>query len=328
MPTASSAKLEYEAGQDVKPIEALTDSGDATTFTSSASLWSNRSGFAPVITPDGLKTGGVISPAAAAGNDDIDVTALTADVGGSEQSVSAQADVAITRAATDVACINSITVTNAAAVVAVKGTDSADATFSETRGAAGGPPLIATTSIEIGQVRVTSNVAAVITTSEIFQVVGVHQERADFPLFNTNISAGSVTFLSALPLIHTGSVPKGVSAQFSEPIFAEVSLASDFVPPETTHTVSSTQIYNSTLGAVSSTLNAGSFTAFLQDGVTDGLVSLKNETLWFRFTPDRFKTANIVANGVLGIARTFPADDNIAAACSVNAQTDAVESAT
>jgi hypothetical protein len=328
MPTAASARLEYEAGQDVKPIEALTDSGDATTFTSSASLWSNRSGFAPVITPDGLKTGGVIVPAVSAMNDDIDISAATADVGGVEQSVSAVTDTAITRAATDVACINSVTITNAAAFAVVKGTDSSDATFSETRGAAGGPPFVAVTSIEIGQVRVTSNTTNPIAASEIFQVVGVHQERADFPLFNVNIGAGSVTFLSALPLIHTGSVPKGVSAQFSEPIFAEVSLASDFVPPETSHTVSSTQIYNSTLGAVSSTLNAGSFTAFLNDGVSDGLVTLKNEILWFRFSPDRFKTPNILANGTLGISRTFPADDNIAAACTVNAQSDAVEQLT
>jgi hypothetical protein len=325
MPTASAAKLEFEAGQDVKPVEALTDSGDATTFTSSASLWSNRSGFAPVIKPDGLKTGGVIIPSVSLTTDDVDISAATADVGGIEQSVSAVTDQAITRPAGAFAKVNSITITNAAAFVVVAGTDAADANFIETRGGAGGPPFIAVTSIEIGQVRINSLAAAVIAPSEILQVVGSHTERADFPLANVNIDEGSVTFLSALPLSHTGSLPKGVSAQFSAPLFAELSLASEFVPPETSHSVSSTQIYNTTLGAVSSSLGAGGFTAFLQDGVTDSLVVLKNEVLWFRFTPDRFKSPHIVTNGTLGISRTFPADDNLAAACTINAQTDAKE---
>jgi hypothetical protein len=257
--------------------------------------------------------------------DDVDVSAATADVGGVEQTVSAALDQAITRPAGAFAKINSVTITNAAAVAVIAGTDSSDTTFSEVRADTGGPPLIPVTSIEIGQVRFIGVTPAVIAASEIFQVVGNHTERADFPLFNINIDAGSVTFLSALPAIHTGPVPKGVSAQFSEPLFAEISLASDFVPPETSHTVSSTQIYNTTLGAVSSTLNAGAFTAFLQDGVTDALVVLKNEVLWFRFTPDRFKPANIVQNGTLGITRAFPADDNLAAACTINAQTDAKE---
>ncbi|MEN9761270.1 MAG: hypothetical protein RI906_1096, partial [Pseudomonadota bacterium] len=40
MATAENAKLQYEAGQTSTSMTALTNSGDETTFTSAASLWS------------------------------------------------------------------------------------------------------------------------------------------------------------------------------------------------------------------------------------------------------------------------------------------------
>ena len=80
-----------------------------------------------------------------------------------------------------------------------------------------------------------------------------------------------------------------------------------------------------TLGSTSSTLNQGTFTAFLEDGVTDPLVTLKGQTLWFRFYPDRFKSPYILTQGKLGISRTFPAGDNLQAACTVSASQAALE---
>lgn len=327
MPTAENAQLDYEAGQNFVPMEALSDSGDRTKFTSTGTLWSGISGKAPTVLPDGVATGGVVTPAALGGNDNVDVAALSAYLAGVLTAVGASADEAITRAATDVACINSVTVTSAGAIAVIKGTDSADATFSEVRGAAGGPPLIPVGSIEVAQIRVNTNVAAPIDASEIFQVVGTHQERYDFPLWNELPAEGAIEFLSALPAIHTGAIPKGVYAEFYTPLFAQVSLASDYVPPETSHSVSSTPIYGTTLGSTSSSLGQGSFTAYLQDGITDPLVALKNETLWFRFYPDRYKTAHQLAQGKLGIARTFPAGDAIQAACTVSASAPGVDKA-
>jgi len=328
MPTAENARLQYEAGQNATAMSALTDSGDATTFTSTASLWSRKSGSTPSIVPNGLLTGGVIIPAVSGSNDVVDVSALTCNLNGVENSsVSADTDVSITRPATAVSKVVSITVTSAGAIAAVAGTDGATTAFTETRGAAGGPPYIPTDSIEIGQVRLTSDTAAPIATSEIFQVVGTHVERADYPLYDTNYDEGSVTFYSALPLIHTGDVPKAVQASYAAPIFADIALASDFVPPETSHSVTSTQVYGATLGSTSSSLGQGSFTARLQDGVTDGLVSLKNEFLWFKFYPDRYGSSYILAQGKLGVARTFPAGDSIQAACTISAESDSVEKA-
>lgn len=322
MPTAESAKLQYEAGQSSTAMTLLTNSGDETTFTSAATLWSRRSGFAPVVRPNGLLTGGVITPHAS-DNDKVNVAALTLNLNGVVTTVNAGTATITRGVSSDTHSITSITINSSGSIAAVAGTDGT--AFSETRGAAGGPPLIAVDSVEIGQVRTTSVSAGLVTAAEVFQVVGTHQERADFPLFNINYGSGSVTFLSALPEIHTGPVPKRVYASYAAPIFSDVQLASDFVPPETTHSVTSTQVYGTTLGSSSSTLNQGTFTAYLQNGVSDALVSLKNQELWFRFYPDRYAAPYILAQGKLGIARTFPAGDNMSAACTISASAAATE---
>jgi hypothetical protein len=325
MATAENAKLEYEAGQNATAMSALTNSGDSTTFTSAATLWSGKSGYTPVVRPNGLLTGGAVIPAVAAGNNNVDVAALTCNLAGIVTTVVADTDVAITRPATAVAKVCSITVDSTGAIAVVAGTDGSTTAFSETRAAAGGPPLIPVGSIEIAQVRVTSNTAAVITAAQIYAVVGTHVEMANYPLFNIDYTAGSVEFLSALPAIHTGPVCKKVYASYAAPIFSDISLASDFKPPETTHSVSSTQIYGTTLGSTSQTLGQGSFTAYLDDGVSDALVGQKNELLWFRFYPDRYKTPYMLTQGKLGISRTFPAGDSIQAACTISATSEAIE---
>jgi hypothetical protein len=315
MPTAENAKLDYEAGQSATAMSALTDSGDHTTYTSAATLWSRRSGYTPVIRPNGLLTGGAVSTHAS--NDTVTVAAMTLNLNGVVTTVNAGTATITRGVSTDTHNITSITINSSGVITAVAGTD--HTAFSETRGATGGPPLIPTTSVEIAQVRTTTTSAAAVATSEIFQVVGLHTERADYPLYEVDYSSGSITFYDDLPLIHTGPVPKAVLASYSAPIFAEVPLASDFVPPETTHSVTSTQVYNATIGSTSSTLNQGSFTAYLQNGVSDPMVTLKNENLWFRFYPDRYQSSYMLCQGKLGIARTFPAGDSIQAACTISA---------
>lgn len=322
MSTAENAKLQYEAGQNAVAMSALTNSGDETTFTSAATLWSGKSGYAPVVRPNGLLTGGAVS--VHADNDKVTVAALTCNLQGVVTSVGAGTGT-ITRPASDKAKVCSITINSSGAIAVVAGTDSLSTAFSETRAAAGGPPLIPVDSIEIAQVRVTTSAAGAVAASEIYQVVGLHTERADFPLWDVNYDEGSVTFLDALPEIHTGVVPKKVYASYASPIFGDIALASDFVPPENTHSVSSTQVYGTTLGATASTLGQGSFTAYLSNGVSDALVALKDQTLWFKFFPDRYATPYLLCQGKLGVSRTFPAGDSIQAACTISASSPAVE---
>ena len=322
MATAENAKLQYEAGQNSVAMSALTNSGDNTTYTSAASLWSGRSGYAPVVRPNGLLTGGAVTKTAV--NNQVSVAALTCNLAGVVTSVNT-GTLTITRPATNVSKVNSVTVNSSGALAMVAGTDGSTTDFSETRGAAGGPPLIAVGSIEIAQVRVVTSAAAALVDSEIFQVVGLHQERADFPLYDIDYGTGSVVFLAANPLIHTGPVTKAVYASYASPIFADVALASDFVPPETSHSLTSTQVYGTTIGSSSSTLNQGTFTAYLQNGVADPLVVLKNAILWFKFFPDRYAADYLICQGKLGIARTFPAGDQIQAACTISASAAATE---
>lgn len=324
MSTAENAKLQYEGGQELHSMHAMTDSGDHTEFTSNADLWSRRSGYTPVVRPNGLVTGGAVSVAASGSNDMVDVASLSCYLAGTLTSVSADTDVSITRGATtNTHCITSITVNSSGAIAAVAGT--ASTAFSETRGAAGGPPLIPVGSIEIAQVRTTSVTAAPITAAEIYQVIGVHTERYDYPVWTEHPETGTVEFASALPLIHTGPVAKAVYAEYYEPIFTDIQKSSDFVPPENSHSVSSTQIYGMTIGSTSSSLGQGSFVAYLNDGVSDPLVGLKDEVLWFKFYPDRYKAPYILSQGKLGISRTFPANNEIQAACTISAESASTE---
>ncbi len=302
-------------------MSALTDSGDRTTFTSTASLWSQRSGYAPVVRPNGILTGFAITTHAS--NDTVTVAAGTLNLNGVVTAVNAGTATVSRGSGGDTRRVTSITINSSGAITAVAGV--VGTSFSETRGAAGGPPLIAVDSVEIGQVRTTSVTAGLVLSSEIYQVVNLHQERADFPLYMVDYSTGRVTFLDALPAIHTGPVGKKVYASYASPIFADVALASDFVPPETSHSVTSTQVYGTTLGSTSSTLNQGSFVAYLENGVSDPMVTLKNETLWFKFYPDRYKSSYLLTQGKLGISRTFPAGDNIQAACTISASAAGTE---
>jgi hypothetical protein len=134
-----------------------------------------------------------------------------------------------------------------------------------------------------------------------------------------------VTFASAFEGIHTDGAKKKVWASYSTPSFAEVLKSSDFVPPEVSYSVSSEQYYGGNEGSVSSSLGQGSFTARLADGVSDPMVALKGETLWFRFYPDRARSAHLMCQGTLGVARTFPAGGSIQASCTISAESEGAE---
>ena len=323
--------IRYEAGQTAYPFEALTDGGDQTTFAATFSPVSNASGYEPVVAPYGLLTGGALTPHAS--NNTVAVAALTASmaaVSGADTngtiSVSA-GSVAITRPAGNVSKINSITINSSGAIAAVAGSDGADTTFSETRGAAGGPPYIPTGSIEIGQVRVTTSAAAVLTTAQIYTVPGLHVERSDYPVYQLDYATGEVTFAVALDAIHTGDVPKLVYMRGATPLFAPIANTSDWVPAEATYSISSTSTYDGPVGSASSSLGQASFTAVLRDGITDSVLTQKGREIWFVFRPDRYKSVpKQLTQGVFGVSRTFPAGGGtFQASCTVTPRVESVD---
>jgi len=328
MPTAENGQIKMEMGQTLVPFTALTDSGDHISFNAAHHLLSRADGKEPEIIPDGVASGLQVTVGVSGSNNKVDVSAGYVYLAGVLTSISAAADETVVRASDpETHSINSIQVTALGAVAVITGTEGS--AFSETRGAAGGPPYIVVGSIEIAQVRLSSFTAAVVTADEIFQVPGTHRELSTYPGFvpkysrveNGILCAAGADMNEALPLSHTAGVPKKIYAKYYSPIFSTLGDTDGFVPAETTHSVSSKQIYRKALGAVSGSVGQGAFTAYLQNGIDDAMLAWINQKLWFKFYQDYTNTGRyVLTQGKLGVSRQFPAGDNIAASCTVSAE--------
>jgi len=220
----------------------------------------------------------------------------------------------------------SIQITSAGAISMVLGTDGN--AWSDVRDATGGPPLILVGSIEIAQVHLFSDTAAAISADEIKQVPGTHTEWYNYPAYridrirveNGIIGLAGIDFLSALPLSHTGAIPKGVYAEYYTPTLSEIPDAYTFVRPANSYSVTSSQVYGGTKGAQSTSLGQGSFNAHLVDGISDNILLLEGMNLWFKFQPDRLLTPYVMCQGILGVVETYPADNSITAAFTISSE--------
>jgi hypothetical protein len=106
-----------------------------------------------------------------------------------------------------------------------------------------------------------------------------------------------------------------------EPVMSDLSKTMDFKPVENTHSVASTQYYGGTVGARSSSIGQGSFTALLTTGVADDLIKEKDQILTVKFFPDRLKGQYVLTQGAIGVTRSFPVAGQIQAACTISAET-------
>jgi len=304
--------LQMEMGQTGDGSFAqLADSSDHKMFDSPAQEWSGADGFAPELKPDGVETGGLMSPGAAA--DTVDIAALSAWVGGALRSVSAQAGLAVPRPTTDPFRIHSLTVDNTGTLAVVSGVEGASP--SGVRGAAGGPPWIPVGEVEAGQVHQSSKDAAVILGTEIKQLHNVSLERSVFPGWHpeTMMALGGVDFTQSLPLVHsdnagTDSETKGVWARFFEPDLSDLPNATDFVPVTEQFSTNSIQTYDGAISSLAVTLQAGTFTQYVEDAITDPVSQAVSDVRWFYFYPDVNKTAVRRVQGTVGVAPAYPAD--------------------
>ena len=321
--SAANAMLQMEVGQEFRAMAAM-NTLDKITFTNANNddLFSGKEGYDVVVCPNGVLTGGVITPKTGT-NDTVTVAMFNANLNG-ELFTSVGGDIVITRGSVgDTYKINSITVTAAGTLAVVSGTVG-DA-FSSTRGAAGGPPLIPVDSIELGWVRTTSETAAVISSDEIRQISGESIEYAEEPTYDVNYEGGTVKFISALPAIHTGNTSKKVFIQYYVPIFAELYNVTDFKAPETSYSVSSTAVYGGAIASESASLSQGGFTIYLASGVRDTIIKEKGNILWYKFFPSKYVTDYLICQGRLGITRNFPASGGINGACTISASSAAKE---
>lgn len=191
--------------------------------------------------------------------------------------------------------------------------------------------MIPVESVELGQVKVTSSTAAAITAAEIFQE-SQYTEHYDSPVWDENnigdgVGADAaaqknayIKFQSALPTIHTGSVPKAVYVKYYEPQFSELARVLDFVPAEYSHTVSSQEYYRGAIASVAESVGQGSFTALLNDGLTDALILQKNQVITVRQYPDENKNPYSLTQGRIGLGRTFPFANQIQAEVTISAE--------
>ncbi len=315
MSTSSKAKISIETGQTLTDYAKMTDSGDHTRF-SLGTIWSGKSGFEPEVRPNGIVTGrNLLSPDTAV--DSVAIAAFTSYCKGAVLTSTADS-LTFVRATAGKAKITSVTIDSAGSLAMVVGTVGSSATFNDTRNAAGGPPYIPVSSVELGQIRTTVNSSGIIPAAKLFQVVGTHATRFDFPTWDeSNIGQGTLADTSAERLSHiklssayaieyVGALYRDIYVKYYTPIFSELPKAFDFVPAENAHSVSSQQFYNGTIGSASASLGAGSFTALLTDGISDAVLVEQDEIITVKHWPDRNKSPYILTQGTLGIARTFP----------------------
>lgn len=187
--------------------------------TSNPSYWNKAQGEALLneVRIQGVSGAPQIIPAVSGTNNKIDVASFPFyKDNGTVQSSTSATDLTVTRPATGKFNWNLAIVTLSSGVVTVvTGTDG-DA-YSDVFGAAGGPPLVATTAVIVGAVKLSSDVAAPITYADItyqFSTGALIQERSDFPNFTTLYMEGGILLNEALIAAHTGPVPRGVYASF------------------------------------------------------------------------------------------------------------------
>ncbi len=337
MPTASNGRIDFEGAQQLVPFETMTDSGDHKVFNFSNSLVSKRAGFEPEIRPDGIVTGlNLIEPTAT--QNAVAVGAFTCYLNGILKEEGETASLVVARHASLSHIVSSI-VYDGTDISAVQGTGHASA-HTEERGVAGGPPSIPIGSIEVGQIRYTSTTAGVVTTTDIHQSVeGGAVERYDFPLWNSPNCVGYgnrgktaakmaafLEFYFVIPMIHgaTATSPptarKPVYAKYYTPEFVTIENAEEFKPAETSVSVSSKQIYRKSIGSSSTSLGAGGFTAYVNDGISDTLAKLAGELLAFRFFPDENREAHSITQGYLSVQTSYPVADQINVAVTIAAE--------
>ncbi len=322
---AEDAKLQIEHGFVLWDYEKGTNSGDNKKFTYSGTLklFSMLKGQAPIVRPDGVRSGLKVKPAVAGGNNNVDIEAGTAFAGGVDLSVAAATNLAVTRTpAGGTFQITSIVVDNAGVITAVAGTEGS--AFSVTRGAAGGPPFIPVDKIEIAQVKLTSNTDAPIAASEIDQNV---MERYDIPSFKLIPEEAAVEMLAALDLRHTGSVTKGIWVKHYEPVFNDIPEASAWKPVDKSGESQTFRTYDGVFALATTGIKDGSFEVNLKGEAGEIMNQVAGATRWLRFYPDKFRTDHHLVLGFVSVEREFPADNLMKAAVTVTGAIAAIEKA-
>jgi len=325
MPNTENGRMKVESGVTPFAMQELTQNAGGTQYTSGEALWSNNGTKKPVVRVNGIISGGKMTPGASA--EEVDIEAAVVNLNGAVVSVPSATLSAVRATPTDTHKISSVVVDSGTLQYAiVTGLDSTS--FSEARGAAGGPGYIPVDEIEVGQVRLGSNASAVVEESEIFQVPEVHQELASFPGYAIDFRTGAVVPDEAFVASHTGDVRRKVYASFNTATLTNLFKVQGVTMPNVTRSITSEATTDGAVASSTSTLNNGSFTMVATSGVTDLILQLKDQFLWVQWQPDRFKTENHKVQGYVNPVVTFGPDSNTSIAVTVTPEEEGVNLAT
>jgi hypothetical protein len=293
----SSILLEDPAKLVYVPIEQLTEIDGAKFSASGVRYWSAARDMHPVVMPNGIVSGGTVTPGTA--NDTVSVSAAELWLNGITTNVSASAAEAVTRGTLNGFIVNAVTVNSAGAIVIIAGTEGTASSI--TIGAAGGPPYIPVDSVLVALVYFTDTSSALVLASEIKQATGQHMEMAAYPTWNIAYSGGAVEFTALLPLIHTGDAPKRVYASYASVevpgSFTKLLYTNNFKIPEKTFTGTTTDFYNDLkIVDISSVLENSTFDiTFKEDAGIKKMIDYANgDKRWLIMYPDEYKTAHFL----------------------------------
>lgn len=282
-----------------EPLEKLiVDLIDGSKFAANGiDYWSASRDLQEVVMPNGILTGGTVTPGAV--NDTIDITELVCWLNGSQVTVGATTGKLITRGVTNGFIINAVTIDNAGSVVVIAGVE--NTVFSTTIGAAGGPPYIPIDSILVSMVYLTNTTSVKILTTEIKEGRGQHKEMALFPTWDVIYSSGTVKFYSPLPTIHTGDLPKCVYASYASVIipdsFQKLLYTDNFEIPEEIYSKNEINYHdNKKLIEINTALSACKFNiSFKEDSGIGSIVNdARGDKRWVLVYPDQFRSAGFL----------------------------------
>lgn len=330
--SGKNGKLEIGIGVTPNLGTELTDSGDHLTYEAaegvrfSAIKTDTLGDLSPVLKADGVVRGGRVKIAVSGSVNVIDVTAITSSyIAGVESTLAAQTDVTVARPTVSDYLISSICLDYNAGteqIAVIQGTEGS--AFSETRDAAGGPPLLAVDHIELAQVRYTAQDAAAVSASEIIAIPNQHREESNFPAFTIDHLDGEVVANSAIMVNHTGPITKAVYIDYYTETTVEVPTVSTFTPPAKTFTSTKTNTYQGVVTTEAEEQSDGSFTALI-DGTSTEIVSLiSGTTAYFKFYPDKDLPEYKIGIGSYGVTEDFSADGAMTASITVVPKTAVV----
>jgi len=232
LPTGKEMQLKVEDGFTLYGPELMTDSGDHKNYSSAGNRFSlcasdeNGIDRRPVVRPDGLRNGCLVSSAISGIDNCVDVCAGSIWNGGIVKSVNGVTDLALTRPSAGNVKKVSITIDSAGTVAILDGTEGVS--YTDSRGVAGGALYIPLGTVELVTIKLDEFTGPVKERS-----INFSPELSSFPVCEIDPYVAKAVFSKAHSPIHTGGVARNIYITYSVPQFSTLDPIS-FTPPVTT----------------------------------------------------------------------------------------------